>query len=107
MNFQNFSLLQAVLVPVLQYECQIWGMHSPRVAVANDARAALQRLYDYCLRTVCRLSPSTPRKLLLTELGLLPLQVFWWRQTVQFWNSLAVLPAGSLYQTVSRSVAKF
>ena len=40
--------------------------------------------------------------LLLTdlELGLLPLQVFWWRQTLQFWNSLAVLPVGSLYHTV-------
>ena len=49
---------------------------------------------------VCRLAPSTPRKLLLTELGLLPLQVFWWRQTLQFWNGLAGLPVGSLYHTV-------
>ena len=38
--------LQGILVPVLHYGCQIWGMHSPHVAVANDARAALQRLYD-------------------------------------------------------------
>ena len=75
-------------------------MHSPRVAAANDARAALQRLNDYYLRTICRLLPSTPRKLLLAELGLLPLQVFWWRQTLQFWNSLAGLPIGSLYHTV-------
>ena len=75
-------------------------MHSPRVAAANAARAALQRLNDYYLRTICRLAPSTPRKLLLTELGLLPLQVFWWRQTLQFWNGLAGLPIGSLYHTV-------
>ena len=26
--------------------------------------------------------------------------MFWWRQTLQFWNSLAVLPVGSLYHTV-------
>ena len=62
-------------------------MHSPGAAVANDAHAALQRLYDNYLRTICRLSPSTPcgLLLLLTELGLLPvnLQVFWWRQTLQ------------------------
>ena len=51
-------------------------MHSPGIAAADDARAALQRLNDYYLRTICRLAPSTPRKLLLTELGLLPLQVF-------------------------------
>ena len=57
-------------MPVLQYECQIWGMHSPRVAAANDARAALQRLHDYYLRTICRLLPSTPRRLILTDLGL-------------------------------------
>ena len=95
----HLHLLQAILVPVLQYGCQIWGMHSPRVAAANDARAALQRLNDYYLRTICRLAPSTPRKLLLTELGLLPLQVFWWRQTLQFWNGLAG-PIGSLYHTV-------
>ena len=79
-------------MPILQYGCQIWGMHSPR--------AALQRLNDYYLRTICRLLPSTPRKLLLTELGFLPLQVFWWRQILQFWNSLAGLPVGSLYHTV-------
>ena len=75
-------------------------MHSPRVAAANAARAALQRLNDYYLRTICQLAPFTPRKLLLTELGLLPLQVFWWRQTLHFWNGLAGLPVGSLYHTV-------
>ncbi len=80
----HLRLLRAILVPALQYGCQVWGMHSPHVAVANHARSQLQRLYDYHLRTICRLAPSTPCKLLLTELGLLPLQVFWWRQTLHF-----------------------
>ena len=96
----QLHLLQTVLVPVLQYGCQIWGMHSPHVAAVNYARSDLQRLYDYYLRTICDLLPSTPRKMLLAELGLLPLQVFWWRQTLQFWDSLAALPAGSFYHTV-------
>ena len=78
----------------------VWGMHGPRVDAANDDRAALQQLNDYYLRTICRLVPSTPRKLLLTELGLLPLQMFWWGQTLQFCNGLAGLPIGSLYHTV-------
>ena len=43
----QLHLLQAVLVPVLQYGCQVWGMHSPSVAAANRARLDLQRLYDY------------------------------------------------------------
>ena len=59
----HLHLLQAILVPVLQYGCQIWGMHSPRVATANDARAALQRLNNYYLKTICHLVPPTPRKL--------------------------------------------
>ncbi len=75
-------------------------MHSPRVAAANRARLDLQRLYDYYLRTICGLLPSTPRRMLLVELGLLPLQVLWWRQTLRFWNGLAALPLGSFYHTV-------
>ena len=71
-------------------------MHSPRAAGANDARAALQRLYDYYLRTICHLLPSTPRRLLLTKLGLLPLQVFWWRQTLQFWLFFLLVPFTTL-----------
>lgn len=35
----------------------------------------------------------------LAELGLLLLQVFWWRQTLLFWSSLAALAEGSLYHT--------
>ncbi len=55
----HLHLLQAVLVSVLLYGCQVWGMHSPRVATANRARLDLQRLYDYYLRTICGLLPST------------------------------------------------
>ena len=77
---------------------------SPRVAAANRARLDLQRLYDYYLRIICDLLPSTARKMLLAELGLLPLQVFWWRQTLKCWNSLAALPEGSCYQRGTQSV---
>ncbi len=96
----HLRLLHAILVPVMQYGCEVWGMHSPRVAIANGARSGLQHLYDHYLRTICDLRPSTPRKMMLAELGLLPLQVFWWRQALQFWNSLAALLAGSFYHTV-------
>ncbi len=96
----HLHLLQTVLVPVLQHGCQVWGMHSPRAAAASRACLDLQRLYDYYLRTICGLLPSTPRRILLAELGLLPLQVLWWQQTLRFWNSLAALPVGSFYHTV-------
>ena len=38
----HLHLLQAILVPVLQFLCQVWGMQSPQVAAANNACAALQ-----------------------------------------------------------------
>lgn len=51
--------------------CQVWGVHSPSVAAVNDACSTLHCLYGYHLRTICRLTPLTPRKLLLTELPVL------------------------------------
>ncbi|KAL3135773.1 hypothetical protein ABBQ32_007336 [Trebouxia sp. C0010 RCD-2024] len=53
---------------------ELWGMHSPTVALANKSRTDLQKL------------------------GLLPLQVIWWQQTLQFYNKLATSPRDSLFQ---------
>ena len=51
----------------LHLQATVWvsdlSMHSPRVAAANGARAALQRLADHYLRTICSLLPFTPRRL--------------------------------------------
>jgi len=38
--------------------------------------------------------------MLLAELGLLPLQVFWWQQTLQFYNKLAASPRDSLFHVI-------
>ena len=96
----HLQLLQSILVPALHYGCEVWGMHSPSASSAQQARLDMQRLYDFYLRTICGLSPSTPRDVMLTELGLLPLQVFWWRQTLRFWNGIASLPVGSFFHVV-------
>ena len=67
-NLQLY-LLQAVLVPVLQDGCQVWGMHNPLVAAARLAHIDLQYLYDSYLRTICDLLPSTPGRMPLAELA--------------------------------------
>ncbi len=74
-------------------------MHSPRGA-AQNARAALQSIYDRYLRHICGVKYTTPNAMLLEELGLSPLQVFWWRQTLEFWNKVAASPVGSLFHTI-------
>ena len=73
-------LLQNILVPSQHYGCGLWGMHNPR-GVAQKARVALQSIYDRYLRHICGVKYATPSAMLLEELGLSPLQVFWWRQT--------------------------
>ena len=92
----HLQLLQCILVPPLNYGCEvlIWGMHSPDAGSAKRARLDLQKVYDFCLRGVCGLSSSTPRRV-----GVLTLKVFWWRQTLRFWN-IAALPVGSFSHTV-------
>ena len=74
-------------------------MHTPH-GEAQKARAALQSIYDRYLGHICGVKYATPSAMLLEELGLAPLQVFWWRRTLEFWNKIATSPVGSLFHTV-------
>ena len=38
--------------------------------------------------------------MLLTKLGLSSLKVFWWQQTLHFFNKIAASPPDSLFHTV-------
>ena len=95
---------QFAIAPVASCLGACFAVWVPSVGHAQPARAAANHthlgLYNYNLRTIRDLLPSTPCKMLLAELSLLLLQVFWWQQTLQFWNSLAALPAGSFSHTV-------
>lgn len=95
----TLSLLQSILVPSLHYGCQLWGMHSP-TGPAKTARADLQSIYDKFLRRICGVNRATPSAMLLEELALSPLQVFWWQQTLEFWNTIAASPVSSLFHTI-------
>ena len=69
-------------------------MHTPS-GEAKAARAALQSIYDRVLRCICGVRHA-PSAVLLEELALSPLQVFWWQQTLEFWNMIAASPVRSL-----------
>ena len=73
------STLQSILVPALHYGCQLWGVHIP-TGEAKAAQADLQFIYDRFPRRICGVKHA-PRAVLLEELALSPLQVFWWQQT--------------------------
>ena len=68
-------------------------------AQAKAARAALQSIYDRFLRRICGVKHA-PSTVLLEELALSPLQVFWQQQTLEFWNTIAASPVGSLFHTI-------
>ena len=92
----NLFLLQSILAPSLHYGCEIWGMHTPR----SEAQIALQCIYDRYLRHICGVKYATPSAMLREELGLSPLQVFWWRRTLEFWSKIAASPVRSLFHTI-------
>ena len=96
----KLQLLQSILIPSIHYGCELWGMHSPNAALANKSRTDLQRIYTRRLRHICGVKFATPSAMLLAELGLLPLQVFWWQQTLQFYNKLATSPRDSLFHII-------
>ena len=75
-------------------------MHSPKAAMANTARTALEQLYAKFLRHICGVRFNTPPSMLLTELALSPLKVFWWQQSLQFYNRLATSPADSFFHMI-------
>jgi len=96
----KLQLLQSVLTPSIHYGCELWGTHSPTAALANQSGTDLQRIYARRLRHICGVKFATPNAMLLAELGLLPLQVFWWQQTLQFYNKLATSPRDSLFHII-------
>ena len=79
----KFFLLQGILVPSLHFGCALWGMHSPN-GTAQKAQTAVQSICDRYLRHICRVKYATLSAMLLGELWLSFLQVFWWRQTLEF-----------------------
>ena len=95
----KLKLLQTILV-IIHYGCEVWGMHSQRTSSANSARTQLQHLYQLYVRRICHLSPSVPAAMLLSELDLLPLRVFWWRQCLWSWNKIVATLLDSCHETV-------
>ena len=96
----KLQLLQSILVPRVHYGYELWGMHSPNAAMVKKARLHLEQIYAKLLRRVCGVRSNTPADMLLTELGLSCLKVFWWRRTLQFFNELASSPPDSLYHII-------
>ncbi len=94
-------LLQSILVPSLHYGCELWRMHAPLARQIERELLCSPSMTDRHIRGV---KYATPSAMLLEELGLSPLQGFWWRRTLEYWNRLAASPVGSLFHTMSSKI---
>lgn len=69
------------------------------VVFCDPLHTDLEQLYARHLGPISDVR-STTGAILLAELGLLTLQVFWWRQTLKFFNKLVASPVDPLFHVV-------
>lgn len=104
---QSWGLLRTTIwVPSLHYVTHLWGMHSP-TGPAKTARVDLQYMYDNCLRRTYGVNRAVPSTMLLEELASSPLHVFWWRQTLEFWNTIVASSVCCWFPTATDSMSSF
>ena len=87
------NLFKAMALPVASYASEVWGVSflDPLAAVSTP----LQPVFSSFLRRCMRLPDSTAHWVTLLEAGQLPLQYFWMRRTVTFYNSVSCLSFSS------------
>ena len=73
-------------------------MHTP-TGEAKAAWADLQSIYDRLQTCICGVKQA-PRAVMLEELALSPVEVFWWQQTLEFWYTIAASPVNSLFHII-------
>ncbi len=71
------KLFDTLVLPILSYGCEVWGVDTKRGAAAE----ALHR--DF-LRRLLGVRKSTVNHMVLAELGRFPLQVHFWQQILRF-----------------------
>ena len=81
-------------------------MHSPRAATVSKARADLDQgaycplVYARFVHWVCRVKVNSPSAMPLADLGVSPVKVLWWQQSLDCYNKIAANPPDSLYHTM-------
>ena len=87
------NLFKAMVLPVASYASEVWGVSflDPLAAVSSP----LQPVFSSFLRRCMHLPDSTAHWVTLLEAGQLPLQYFWMRRTVTFYNSVSCLSFSS------------
>ena len=94
------QLYDACVPPTASYGCEVWGLRALPAGDRRKARAPLGSAHFRILREIPAVPTSVHQAILLRDLDQRPLAHAWWQRVVKFWNTMAALPAGSLYRQV-------
>lgn len=75
-------------------------MPSPNNAEVKKAQNCLEQNFNFFLKRICGVQSTTPNPVVLAETTMSSLKNFWWRQSIQSWNSLTFAPESSLHKIV-------
>jgi hypothetical protein len=78
-------IIQTFVLPSALFGCQVWAPDI--INMSDNMTSSLQRVLLACYKQVLRLPVSVASALLLDEVGAKPLQWYWLKATVKFWNT--------------------
>ena len=91
-------LFNALVKPIASYGCEVWApdimcKHRSGELVREGEQ---EKMLCGFLRQIIGVQKSTPTHIILRELGMKPMWLFWLKQSVSFWNKTAKLPHDDL-----------
>jgi hypothetical protein len=106
--FVRCRLFDALVRPVLNYGCEIWGPACIALGASHADRKEVEGMHLGFLRASLGIHKhsSTPAAAIMTELDRVPLVLAWLQQCIRFWNKLSRRPANDLArQALVESIA--
>lgn len=83
-------LLHTFVMPSALFGCQVWGPDV--INLTNHLLSPLQNVLITCYKRVLHLPASVASASLLDEVAVKPLQWYWLKAAIKFWNSAIVSP---------------
>jgi len=97
-------LFNALVKPIASYGCEVWApdimcKHRSGELVREGEQ---EKMICGFLRQIIGVQKSTPTHIILRELGMKPMWLFWLKQCVSFWNKTVKLSHGDLINSALR-----
>jgi len=95
------DLYQACVPPAGTYGCEIWGCREVSPVRFKKERENIIKVQLQILRRICGIRKQVCEDILLRELDMQPIEIGWWKRTINFYNSVRSLPANNIYHKIA------